>query len=149
MAFDESFDGGLESPERVVSVSLTPSELGFRGDILLRGENHGHFSLWKIDDTKVYLQDIQIGYDENAPRNKGYGLEAYKQIIQALRIQDIKLVSTDFKVSNSSLSPQALRVWEKLKECGYATQTGETVGKILDRFTGEEKVETIPVYESC
>ncbi len=94
------------------------------------------------------MHDIQIGYDEHAPRNRGFGFEVYKQIIKELRQKNVKLVSTNFSVSQTAISPQALRVWEKLEAGGYVKKVGETIGKIHDRFTGETRAETIPLYES-
>lgn len=135
--------------EKQVEVTLQNTEPGFSGEIIVNGENYGDFSIRKINDNKAYIHNIQIGYSENAPRNKGYGFEAYKKIINEMRKQKINLISTDFSVSNTSISPQALRVWEKLFSAGYAKKVGEVEAKILDRFgQSNEEVRLIPKYES-
>lgn len=118
------------------------------GSILINNENNGHFNLRMIDDKKAFLSNIQIGYNEDAPRNKGYGFEVYKQIIEKLHEQDIKLISTDGSIKDTCISPQALRVWQKLVEIGYAKITGQFETKIFDRFSNKETIENIPTYES-
>ena len=136
-----------------VSISLEKNKILdvelFGGSIMINNENNGHFNLRMIDDKKAFLSNIQIGSNEDAPRNKGYGLEVYKQIIEKLHEQDIKLISTDGSIKDTCISPQALRVWQKLVEIGYAKVTGQSETKVFDRFSnGEPRIENIPTYES-
>ena len=135
-------------PQEAVSLSIRPTELGFKGDIYIEGKDLGHFSVYMIDESRAYMHDIQIGYSYNAPRNKGYGFEVYKRIIKELDQKGIKLASTNFSHSQTSISPQALSVWKKLEAGGYVKKVGETAGKIHDRFTGESRECTIPLFES-
>ena len=146
----ERAKSGRADEERSIEAHLTweKTELGFSGSLLANGKDIGHFSVWTASEGKMYIHDIQIGYDENAPRGKGIGLQIYKQIIEKLRLMNLRLVSTDFRVSKTSISPQALRVWEKLEGAGYARRTGVTKGKVYDRFGGKDSVEDIPLYES-
>lgn len=135
--------------EKQVSITLQDTELGFSGRIIVDNNNIGDFLIRKIDSERAYIYDIQIGYDENAPRNRGYGFEAYKKIIDEMKKRGIKLTSTDFSISYTSISPQALRVWEKLFLAGYVQKVGEVEAKILDRFgTAGDEIRVIPKYES-
>lgn len=139
-----------KTPEKNVTVSLEETELGFSGDIVVDGDIVGHVSLWKLPNPlKVFIHDIQIGYDEHAPRNKGLGTLAYQRIIEDLGRRGLTLVSTDFSQTGSSISPQALRVWEKLAAAGAARVTGQVTAKVLDRFgVTPEEVREVPTYES-
>lgn len=133
------------------TINMRDVENGYDGDIILEGKNVGHFTLRRQDEKKYYMQDIQIGYsdDETAQfRGKGHGEKAYQEIIRSLARQEKQLVSTSWETSQSAISPQALRVWEKLEKSGYARIAGYKQGKIHDRFTGETRVEQIPLYES-
>ncbi len=142
-------EGAVIDLEKRVGITLQDTELGFSGKIIMDDNNIGDFLIRKIDSERAYIYDIQIGYDENAPRNRGYGFEAYKKIIDEMKKRGIRLMSTDFSISYTSISPQALRVWEKLFLAGYAQKVGEVEAKILDRFgkTGDE-IRVIPKYES-
>lgn len=137
-----------EKPLVQSDLTWQATELGFSGSILAEGKDIGHFSLWRASEGKMYIHDIQIGYDENAPRGKGIGFQIYQKIIERLRLAGLCLVSTDFRVSQTSISPQALRVWEKLESAGLVRRTGVTEGKIHDRFGGQDTVGEIPMYES-
>lgn len=137
-----------EKPQIHSEITWQPTELGFSGAIIADGKDVGHFSLWKASEGKMYVHDIQIGYDEDAPRGRGIGFQIYQQIIEKLRTLHLQLVSTDFQVSQTSISPQALRVWEKLEHAGYVRRTGVTTGKIYDRFGSRDSVAEIPTYES-
>ncbi len=132
-----------------VSITTKESEQGISGDIVIEGKPEGHFNV-AIEGDQAHLADIQIGYDEEsgqAIRGKGYGTEAYVQIGDQLAEQGVTLTSTNFGESQTSISPQALSVWEKLVKEGRARITGQIEGKVVDRFTGKESVETINTYE--
>ncbi len=144
----EEMQGVAEKPKIQSEITWQLTELGFSGNIITDGKDVGHFSLWKASEGKMYVHDIQIGYDEYAPRGRGIGFQAYRQIIEKLRTLHLQLVSTDFQVSQTSISPQALRVWEKLEHAGYVRRTGVTTGKIYDRFGSRDSVAEIPTYES-
>jgi len=109
-------------------------------------EGVGHISAKVLPDGTAYITDIQIGYDENAPRNKGYGLAAYIELGNKLAELGYTLESTQWDKHTSGISPQAIRVWEKLVEQGYAEVIGNKENKVYNRETGEEDVLFTDVY---
>ena len=110
-------------------------------------EDKGHFTAMVLPDGTAYISDIQIGYDENASRGKGYGFNAYTQIGKKLKELGYTLESTQWDKHTSGISPQALRVWEKLEKAGYARVVGRKTNKVYNRETGEEVVKETNVYE--
>lgn len=140
-----------EAKPSAVSITSKPSASGrgFTGDIVIDGKPQGHYTVETHGDT-AHLADIQIGYDEQQGkdlRGKGHGIEAYKQIAAELAKQGVTLTSTNFGENATSISPQALSVWEKLVKQGLARVTGQAEGVVLDRFTGSREVKQVNTYE--
>lgn len=106
----------------------------------------GHAQSRVLKDNTAYLSDIQIGYGENNIRNKGVGTEAYKDLGNMLSKDGIILESTTWNKHKSAISPQALKIWEKLEKEGYAEIVGSSEGKVYNRETGEEVVKEINEY---
>ncbi len=139
------------APTQKTSVTFTtPGQVTIYED----GKDVGLATIkYNAENKTAYITDIQIGYDEENGelRNKGIGFEVYKQIIATLAKQGTTLQSTNFAESNSTISPQALRVWEKLFEAGIVGKVmDETTGlpieidaKIYDRFNTTEKNDTV------
>lgn len=111
---------------------------------IANGQGHAQVRIMK--DGTAYLSDIQIGYDENNQRGKGLGTKAYSDIAEILANENITLESTRWNKHKSAISPQALRIWNKLVENGKAEITGTSESKIYNRETGEEEVVTIPEF---
>ena len=97
-------------------------------------------------NNKTFLNEVII-YDKEL-RGKGYGLDAYKSIIDELNKSDKKLYSTNYEETGTAISPQALSVWAKLEKEGYAKKIGEVEGVVKDRQTKTEEKKIIPIYES-
>lgn len=139
--------------EMRVEIDMKESDLGFNGSIKINGFVQGHFTLEQmsrdsVSSPRFFLRDIQIGYDEDSLRNKGFGYIVYRKIIDFLRDKGALLRSTDYSFSCSAISPQALRVWKKLEGAGVARVVGEGTGRVHDRFAGETQVAVLPIYES-
>jgi predicted GNAT family acetyltransferase len=125
----------------------TEGRPSLRGSITTPNSEGGYFNANTLQDGTAYISDIQIGFDENAPRGRGYGTNAYIQIGKKLKELGYSLESTQWDKHTSGISPQALRVWEKLTELGYAKVIGQKENKVYNRETGAEEVKTTPVYE--
>jgi len=109
-------------------------------------DKKGHASVFIKEDGTAYIADIQIGDFTDSSRGKGYGLEAYIQIGNKLKELGYTLESTQWDKHLSAISPQALKVWDKLVKEGYAKVIGQKEGKIYNRETGEETVTNINSY---
>ena len=125
----------------------TEERPSLRGGITTPDGQKGYFNANTLPDGTAYLSDIQIGFDENAPRGKGFGTNAYIEIGKRLKQLGYNLESTQWDKHTSGISPQALRVWEKLTELGYAKVIGQKENKVYNRETGVEEVKTTPVYQ--
>jgi hypothetical protein len=113
--------------------------------INIEGKPKGDYQLLN-KDGKTFLNEVII-YDKNL-RDKGYGLDVYKAIIDKLNSENKKLYSTNYDEINTAISPQALSVWAKLEKEGYAKKIGEIEGRVKDRETGIDEMKKIPIYES-
>jgi len=137
--------------EGVVQIEVdglpTEERPSLRGGITTPDGQKGYFNANTLPDGTAYLSDIQIGFDENAPRGKGFGTNAYIEIGKRLKQLGYNLESTQWDKHTSGISPQALRVWEKLTELGYAKVIGQKENKVYNRETGVEEVKTTPVYQ--
>lgn len=140
-----------EGQEEVVKINIdglpTEERPSLRGGITTPDGQKGYFNANTLPDGTAYIADIQIGFDENASRGKGYGTNAYIEIGKRLKELGYNLESTQWDKHTSGISPQALRVWEKLTELGYAKVTGQKENKVYNRETGVEEVKTTPVYQ--
>jgi len=113
--------------------------------INIDGKPMGDYQLLS-KNGKTFLNQVII-YNENL-RNKGYGLDSYKAIIDKLNGLNKKLFSTNYSETGTSISPEALSVWSRLERDGYAKKIGEIEGSVKDRKTGVDEVRKIPIYES-
>jgi len=132
-----------------INIEALPTEdrPSLRGSITTPTGESGYFNANVLPDGTAYIADVQIGFDENAPRGKGYGLDAYIEIGNKLKELGYSLESTQWDKHTSGISPQALRVWEKLTDLGYARVIGQKENKVYNRETGVEEVKTTNVYE--
>ena len=139
-----------ESNKASIEVTDVPTDSSpsLRGNINTPN-GRGHFTASVLDDGTAYISDIQIGdfQSDDKSRGKGYGLDAYIQIGKKLKELGYNLESTQWDKHISGISPQALRVWEKLKELGYAKVISQKQNKVYNRETGEEEVKQTNVYE--
>lgn len=119
----------------------------FGGEISTPDGTKGHYSVKVLDDGTAVLSDIQIGYEGDAGRGKGFGTQAYEAIGRKLAERGITLQSTRWDKHQTAVSPQALRVWEKLEAAGLARKTGESETKVYDRQAGRETIAVAPEYE--
>jgi hypothetical protein len=139
------------SKEEGVNIDIdglpTEERPSLRGSITAPNDQKGYFNANTLADGTAYIADIQIGFDENAQRGKGYGTDAYIKIGKKLKELGYVLESTQWDKHNSGISPQALRVWEKLANLGYAKVIGQKENKVYNRETGAEEVKTTNIYE--
>jgi hypothetical protein len=139
-----------ESNKASIEVTDVPTDSSpsLRGNINTP-DGRGHFTASVLDDGTAYISDIQIGdfQSDDKSRGKGYGLDVYIQIGKKLKELGYNLESTQWDKHISGISPQALRVWEKLKELGYAKVISQKQNKVYNRETGEEEVKQTNVYE--
>jgi hypothetical protein len=133
-----------------IKITSSPSKSSpmLKGEIITP-DGKGNFTVKVLEDGTAYIYDIQLGdfQESDKTKNKGYGLQAYIQIGQEVQKLGYTLESTHWDKHTAGISPQALRVWEKLVEKGYAEVTGTTESKVYNRETGEEEVKTINVYQ--
>jgi hypothetical protein len=127
--------------------NLATKESPFVNISISTPEQTGHASIRIKEDGKAYISDIQIGDFTDNSRGKGYGLEAYIQIAEHLDKLGYTLESTQWDKHNTAISPQALRVWEKMVSEGYAKVIGQKENKVYNRETGLEEVKITNVYE--
>ena len=133
---------------KLENINLPTEEMPILSGDIVTEEDKGHFSVhFDEKDKSANLSDIQIGYDGNASRGKGYGTKAYIQIGKRLLDLGYTLESTQWEKHYAEISPQALGVWRKLEKLGYAKAIGVTESKIYDRETGEEEIKEIPIYQ--
>lgn len=143
-----------EVRKQIESIGIQPdtneSSGSISGNIMVNGEAVGLYSLRELEGNDIYISNIQIGFSEEeakALRGKGIGTQIYEQIGEAMQQKGKRLVSTSWAKTQAGISPEALRVWEKLAAKGKAEIVSTEMGKIYDRFTGEEKIENnLPVY---
>lgn len=133
-----------------IKITSSPSESSpmLKGEIITP-DGKGNFTVKVLEDGTAYIYDIQLGdfQESDKTKNKGYGLQAYIQIGQEVQRLGYTLESTHWAKHTAGISPQALRVWEKLVEKGYAEVTGTTESKVYNRETGNEEVKTINIYK--
>ncbi len=92
------------------------NETVYSRPILLNDVAIGHIEYLE-DDSKVTILSTEIDYEQ---QGKGIGTQAYKSFIYD-KISKGKIVGSDSIVSN-----QAIRVYEKLSESGYTINRNET-----------------------
>lgn len=133
-----------------IKITSSPSKSSpmLKGEIITP-DGKGNFTVKVLEDGTAYIYDIQLGdfQESDKTKNKGYGLQAYIQIGQEVQRLGYTLESTHWDKHTAGISPQALRVWEKLVEKGYAEVTGTTESKVYNRETGDEEVKTINIYK--
>ena len=133
-----------------IKITSSPSKSSpmLKGEIITP-DGKGNFTIKVLEDGTAYIYDIQLGdfQESDKTKNKGYGLQAYIQIGQEVQRLGYTLESTHWAKHTAGISPQALRVWEKLVEKGYAEVTGTTESKVYNRETGDEEVKTINIYK--
>lgn len=135
--------------ELSLDVSLNPKSHN-EGSIVIDGNDVGYYWLHDLNSNEVYIHNIQIGFDEDeakAYRGKGVGKKVYEKLGDNALKEGKHLVSSHWKTTQTSISPQALRVWEKLLQEGKARITEVAEGKMYDRVKGQEEVREIPIYE--
>ena len=108
--------------------------------------NQGNVTV-RQNGNEAYISDVQIGDQTTNTQNKGLGTKVYEKLGKELASKGVTLQSTRWSKHGSAISPQALRVWEKLAQQGLAVQTGTEEGKVYDRNTGKEEVRQIPTYD--
>jgi hypothetical protein len=92
-------------------------ELNKENKILLNGKEIGEVEgLYKVIDNEYQISGIKI--NDKSLRGKGYGKEAYRQLIKKLQEEGKILISDD-----SALSKDAKNIWESLVKSREAKKT--------------------------
>ncbi|MFZ2981885.1 MAG: hypothetical protein WA085_12700, partial [Sphingobium sp.] len=146
-------DGATQSKVMVQNVVFDENgRSGYLNVTDRQGTNIGHVNVLNDGDGTAHIFDVQFGEftadgSISATQGKGYGTDLYIAIGKQLAAKGIRLQSTQWNKHLTAVSPAALKLWAKLERSGHAKQVGTVEGKVLDRGTGAESVQQVPVYE--
>jgi hypothetical protein len=123
----------IEVSNRILNPDMAPD--GYSKIIALNGEPIGEFALLDIGN-EVHLSGSLGARTEidTKHRNKGYGYQAYVELAKQVKSEGKVLVS------DTNMTEDAIRVWEKLVKEGYANKVKRLV-EGFDNF--EEEVYII------